>query len=309
MHMTIRKRNQSTSNLTTLLLFLGPYFLLLFIFKVAPVFINFFYSLQKLGLIGIGKYIGFKNYETLVNDNLFWISMRNTFLYLLYVGPVNVVFGFLLALLLNCNLKGRVIARTGVFMPYVIMITLVGITWRWILDGNYGLLNHYLDKFGIAPVYWLTMSGTSMLGVALTSIWWTIGYNTIIYLAALQEVPCELIEAASIDGASPWEKLVHVTIPLVKNTTFYVVITTVIYSMQMFGQVYVMTGGGPNYSTLSFVQYLYIKGFRELKLGYAATVGVALFLIILLLSGIVYFLFMDRGTKTSYTRSQGGQGV
>ena len=133
-----------------------------------------------------------------------------------------------------------------------------------------------------------------MLGIAMASIWWTIGYNTVIYLAALQDVPRDLIEAASIDGANRFQRLFNIIIPYVKNTTFFVVLTTVIYSMQVFGQVYVMTSGGPNYSTLTFVQYLYIKAFREFKLGYAAAIGVILFLIILVLSAIIYAIFLDR---------------
>lgn len=303
MHRTGARRKKMPKDLGTLLLFLAPYFILLILFKILPIILNFVYSFQSMNLLGVGKYIGAKNYANLLNDALFWKAIRNTFLYLLYVGPVNVVFGFLLALLLNQKLRGTIIARTGVFMPYVMMVTLVGITWRWILDGNNGLLNYYLGKLGIPAVYWITTEATSMIGVALTSIWWTIGYNMIIYLAALQDIPRELQEAAQIDGANPLKKLLYITIPMVKNTTFYCVITTVIYSMQMFGQVYVMTGGGPNYSTLSIVQYLYIRGFREMKLGYASTVGVALFILIVVLSGVVYLLFLDRSSvpiKKSY---------
>ena len=174
------------------------------------------------------------------------------------------------------------------------MTTLVGITFRYILDGNNGILNHYLSFLGIEPVFWLTKTSTAMLGIAVASIWWTIGYNTVIYLAALQDVPRDLIVAASIDGANRFQRLVRIIIPYVKNTTFFVVLTTVIYSMQVFGQVYVMTSGGPNYSTLTFVQYLYIKAFREFKLGYAATIGVVLFIIILLMSVVIYGVFLDR---------------
>ena len=281
----------------TLLLFILPFFILLFVFKVLPIFLNFYYSFFNMDLVKMGDFIGFENYKTLFQDAHFYEVIRNTFQYLLYVGPVNIVFGFLLALLLNAKLKGRIVARTAIFMPYVLMITVVGIVWRWLLDGHNGLINQLLGYVGIAPINWLTQESTAMLGIAIASIWWTIGYNMIIYLAALQDIPKDLLEAASIDGAGPLRKLFSNVIPLVKNTTFFVVMTTVIYSMQMFGQVYVMTGGGPNYSTLSFVQYLYIKGFREFKLGYASTIGVMLFLIILVLSAVIFLLFMDRDKK------------
>nr|WP_243142760.1 MULTISPECIES: sugar ABC transporter permease [Lachnospiraceae] len=230
----------------------------------------------------------------LFQDPLFYKVLKNTFTYLLYVGPVNIIFGFLLALLLNQKLKGTTFSRAVIFVPYILMTTLVGITFRYILDGNNGILNHYLSFLGIEPVFWLTKTSTAMLGIAVASIWWTIGYNTVIYLAALQDVPRDLIEAASIDGANRFQRLVRIIIPYVKNTTFFVVLTTVIYSMQVFGQVYVMTSGGPNYSTLTFVQYLYIKAFREFKLGYAATIGVVLFIIILLMSVVIYGVFLDR---------------
>lgn len=135
-----------------------------------------------------------------------------------------------------------------------------------------------------------------MLGVAIASIWWTVGYNTVIYLAALQDVPRDIIEAAAIDGATGFARVIHIYLPLVKGSTFFVVLTTVIYSMQMFGQVYVMTNGGPSYSTLTIVQYLYIKAFKEAKLGYASAIGVALLLLLIVLSAIIFWLFRDKDT-------------
>lgn len=277
-----------------LILFLAPYFVLLFIFKILPIFANFYYSFREIEVQTAGTFIGLENYKMLFQDPLFYKVLKNTFTYLLYVGPVNIIFGFLLALLLNQKLKGTTFSRAVIFVPYILMTTLVGITFRYILDGNNGILNHYLSFLGIEPVFWLTKTSTAMLGIAVASIWWTIGYNTVIYLAALQDVPRDLIEAASIDGANRFQRLVRIIIPYVKNTTFFVVLTTVIYSMQVFGQVYVMTSGGPNYSTLTFVQYLYIKAFREFKLGYAASIGVILFIIILLLSVVIYGGFLDR---------------
>lgn len=277
-----------------LILFLAPYFVLLFIFKILPIFANFYYSFREIEVQTAGTFIGLENYKMLFQDPLFYKVLKNTFTYLLYVGPVNIIFGFLLALLLNQKLKGTTFSRAVIFVPYILMTTLVGITFRYILDGNNGILNHYLSFLGIEPVFWLTKTSTAMLGIAVASIWWTIGYNTVIYLAALQDVPRDLIEAASIDGANRFQRLVRIIIPYVKNTTFFVVLTTVIYSMQVFGQVYVMTSGGPNYSTLTFVQYLYIKAFREFKLGYAAAIGVILFIIILLLSVVIYGGFLDR---------------
>jgi multiple sugar transport system permease protein len=136
----------------------------------------------------------------------------------------------------------------------------------------------------IEPIYWLTSSSTAMLGVVMASVWWTIGYNTVIFLAGLQDVPRELMEAAEIDGAGSFRRLIHVIIPCLRSTTFFVVLTTIIYSLQVFGQVYTMTGGGPRYSTLVLVQHLYINGFRLFKLGYSSTISVVLFIVIFLIS-------------------------
>lgn len=285
-----RKRNKAL----TLLCFLGPFFLVLFLFKILPIFANIGYSFQNVGINTGGKFIGLANWKKLFADELFWKAFKNTFQYLLFVGPVNIVFGFLFALLINQKLRGRILVRGIIFFPYVLMTTVVGVIWRWILDGNTGILNYYLSFIGLDPIYWLTKKETAMLGIAIASIWWTIGYNTIIYLAALQDVPRDVIEAAYIDGANGFMRTVKIYIPLVKGSTFFVVLTTVIYSMQMFGQVYVMTSGGPSYSTLTVVQYLYIKAFQEAKMGYASTIGVSLFIALVLLSGLIFWLFRDK---------------
>ena len=300
----MRKKHK---NILFLLTFLAPFFMILIIFKIIPIGANIVYSLQKTYLNRPGEWIGLRNYVKLWNDELFWKATKNTLLYLAYVGPVNVIGGFLFAMLLNAKLKGRTVVRAIIFMPYVLMTTVVGITWRWILDGNNGLLNYYLGKIGIEPVFWLSNTKTAMLGIALASIWWTIGYNTVIYLAALQDISSDVIEASVIDGANGIQRLFYISIPLVKGTTFFVVLTTVINSMEMFSQVYVMTSGGPSYSTLTLVQYLYTKAFRETNVGYSSTVGVMLFIIILIMSAIVFLLLSGDNTAEKAGRKKGGK--
>lgn len=285
--------NRKQKNTLFLITFLAPFFFILIVFKIIPIGANIVYSFQKTSLNMPGQWNGVKNYVNLFRDPLFWKAMKNTLLYLAYVGPVNIIGGFLLALLLNSKLKGRIAVRAIIFMPYVLMTTVVGITWRWILDGNNGILNYYFGKLGLDPVYWLSNTKTAMLGIAIASIWWTIGYNTVIYLAALQDISSDVVEASIIDGAGRFQRLIYISIPLVKNTTFFVVLTTVINSMEMFSQVYVMTSGGPSYSTLTLVQYLYNKAFREANVGYSSTIGVALFVIILVMSLIIFAVFRD----------------
>ncbi|NPV53809.1 MAG: sugar ABC transporter permease [Firmicutes bacterium] len=270
------------------LLFLAPYFVIFLLFKLGPIIANFLVSAYRLDIVGGGEFIGLKNYHHLLTDRLFWVALRNTLYYLVLVGPVVIIGGFLLALLLNQPLRGRAFARAAVFMPYVIMVTVVGALWRWILESRFGILNYYLGLLGIGPVYWLTSSSTAMIGIVIATVWWTIGYNTVIYLAGLQDVPRELIEAAEIDGAGPLRCLTQVIVPFLRPTTFFVVLTTVIYSLQVFGQVYTMTGGGPRYSTLTLVQHLYVTGFRLFNLGYSATISVVLFIVILVMSAGVF---------------------
>ena len=286
-----RKRRQIVS----LICMVGPFFFMLFLFKILPIFANINYSFFNTSISSAGKFVGLKNWKKLLGDKLFWTATKNTFQYLLYVGPANIILGFLFALLLNQKLHGRIVVRGLIFFPYVLMTTVVGVIWRWILDGgSMGVLNYYLGKLGIDTIYFLSDKSTAMLGVAIASIWWTVGYNTVIYLAALQDVPRDIIEAAAIDGATGFERVIHIYLPLVKNSTFFVVLTTVIYSMQMFGQVYVMTNGGPSYSTLTIVQYLYIKAFKEAKMGYASAIGVALLIILIVLSSFIFWLFRDK---------------
>jgi multiple sugar transport system permease protein len=303
-----RKRilRKKQKDILFLLTFLAPFFVIMIIFKVVPIGANIVYSLQKTHLNKPGEWIGLKNYVKLFHDELFWKAMKNTLLYLAYVGPVNVIGGFLFAMLLNAKQRGRTAVRAIIFMPYVLMTTVVGITWRWILDGNNGLLNYYLNKIGIEPIFWLSNTKTAMLGIALASIWWTIGYNTVIYLAALQDISTDVVEASIIDGANGLQRVFHISIPLVKGTTFFVVLTTVINSMEMFSQVYVMTSGGPSYSTLTLVQYLYTKAFRETNVGYSSSVGVMLFIIILLMSVVVFLLLSGDNTAEKTGRRKGG---
>ncbi len=274
-------------------IFLLPFGLVFVALKLAPILASFLVSLYRLDITGRGPFIGLSAYARLPADPLFVTALRNTFYYLLLLGPVVVVGGFLVALLLNQRLYGRSFARTVVFLPYVIMVVVVGAIWRWILDSNFGLLNAYLRRLGLGPVYWLSSSATSMIGIVIATTWWTIGYNMVIFLAGLQDVPRELIEAAEMDGAGAVRRLFRVVIPVLRPTFFFVVLTTVIYSLQVFGQIYTMTAGGPQYSTLTLVQYLYIVGFRQFQLGYSATISMALFAMIALLSAGMFRLFRE----------------
>ncbi|MBI2116532.1 MAG: ABC transporter permease subunit [candidate division NC10 bacterium] len=259
-------------------LFLAPYLAVLLLFFLLPALFSAVMSLTNWRIVGAPGFVGLHNYRRLLNDPLFFTALRNTTVYTLTIVPTMALLGLGLAVLLNQRLRGRVATRLSVFASYVIMVSVVGIIWRWILDPTgAGLLNFYLAKLGLGPVPWLASPDTAMLSIILATIWWTAGYNMVMYLAGLQEISHELREAVRIDGANAWQEFWYLVLPSLKPVTFFVVVVSIAKSFQVFGQVYVMTQGGPSNSTLTIVNYLYVVGFTWYEMGYAAAIAYALF--------------------------------
>ncbi|MBI2001063.1 MAG: ABC transporter permease subunit [candidate division NC10 bacterium] len=259
-------------------LFLAPYLAVLLLFFLLPALFSAVMSLTNWRIVGAPGFVGLHNYRRLLNDPLFFTALRNTTAYTLTIVPTMALLGLGLAVLLNQRLRGRVATRLSVFASYVIMVSVVGIIWRWILDPTgAGLLNFYLAKLGLGPVPWLASPDTAMLSIILATIWWTAGYNMVMYLAGLQEISLELREAVRIDGANAWQEFWYLVLPSLKPVTFFVVVVSIAKSFQVFGQVYVMTQGGPSNSTLTIVNYLYVVGFTWYEMGYAAAIAYALF--------------------------------
>jgi multiple sugar transport system permease protein len=274
----IRRRN------TTAYLFLAPYLIIFALFLLLPALAGFGISFTSWRILGDPKWIGLKNFTGMFQDPQFWQAFRNTLSFTGLTVPILVGGGLGLAVLVNTRLRGRIIARTMIFIPYAIMVTVVGVLWRWIYDQNFGLLNFYLG--GIIPTMkttpWLTSIQWALIAVALTTIWWQIGTNMIIYLAGLQEIPRELYEAARVDGANAFQQFRYITIPGLYLIHIFVIPMSIISSLRIFGQVMVMTNGGPIGSTYTLVQHLYSKGWINQFMGEASAVGVFLFLITLL---------------------------
>jgi len=277
-------RLRGGGSLFTPYLFLLPYLVVFVLFRFGPVVGGFLTSFTSWSIVGSPKFVGLANYRALANDPLFYTSVRNTFYFLLLTAPTLIVLGFAIALLLNRPIAGRGLARVLVFAPYAMMSAVVGILWNWILDPNFGLLNHYLAKVHLGPIPWLSSETAAMPAIALTTVWWTVGYNVVIFLAGLQDIPPQLEESARIDGAGVWQVLWHITIPLLRPTTFVVVMLTVINTFQVFDQVYVMTGGGPGTATLTLVQYLFFQAFQTFKLGYGSAIAYVTFALLLAMS-------------------------
>jgi multiple sugar transport system permease protein len=174
------------------------------------------------------------------------------------------------------------IARLAFFAPYVVMVTAMGTLWRWILDTNFGVLNYYLGMIGFGRIGWLSDKNIAMLSVVIATTWWLVGYGMVIFIAALQDIPEELYEAGKLDGAGSTDLFWHITLPAVRPAAVFVIISSMVGALRVFGQPYQLTGGGPQGSTQSLVMYIYLQGFQFFQLGYASAVAYLLFVVTLI---------------------------
>lgn len=264
--------------------FILPYLFFFVLFRLGPSLAGLGIAFTDWQAVRAPNWIGLANFQAMARDPRLADAIRNTVFFAGITVPVLIVLSLALAIFLNQPRKGRAIGRVAIFMPYVIMSTVVGVLWTWILDKDFGLLNVYLGIFGINNIPWLVSESTAMYGVILTTIWWTVGYNMVLFLAGLQDIPAELYEAARIDGAQGWGVFRHITMPLLAPTTFLVLMLTIINSFQVFDQVYVMTSGGPGTATLTLVQYIYTTSFQFQRFGYGSAVALILFAMLLVVA-------------------------
>ena len=287
-------------------LFMSPYLVVFFLFLFLPAFSGFVISFTDWRILGTPNWVGLDNFEYIFGDRMFWRAVSNTLAFTVLTVIPMVGGGLLFAVLFNLNLRGRVVARTVIFLPYAVMVTIVGILWRWIYDKNFGLANYYLGEINIDPVSWLTSPHVALIAVAITTVWWQIGTNTIIYLAGLQEIPEDLYEAAKVDGSSALQRFLFITVPSLRLIHIFVIPLSVISSMRVFGQVLVMTQGGPIASTYTLVQHLYSVGWINFRQGEAAAIGLILFIITFLLTVIQLHAFgaLDFAVKSKKRKSR-----
>ncbi|MDH4179164.1 MAG: sugar ABC transporter permease [Armatimonadota bacterium] len=298
----------------TAYLFLSPGLALFFLFVLIPVVAAFYLSFCRYDIIHAPTWIGLKNYARIAKDlaghGVFYLSVRNTAQYAIGTIPIGMALALGLALLVNAGLRGVSVYRTSYYLPVVTSLVAVSMVWMWLYDPSYGLLNYGLELLSraltfvlrrevlIPPQAWIGDPGQAMAAIVLMSIWRGLGYNMVIYLAGLQGIPNHLYEAAIIDGATPWQRFWAITWPLLKPTTAFILVVSVIGASQVFAQVYVMTNGGPNNATTTIVHQIFQHAFSFMKMGYASAMAFVLFGIIFVLSLINLRLL--RGGEVEY---------
>jgi len=276
------------------LLYLVPFLLFFIVFQIYPIFQGLYVSLTKWDLATPPRFVGLANYAGLMRDSLFWTALRNTALFVVLNAPLAVAIPLGLAMLVNDPIHGRAIFRSSFSTPLMISVSSVGVLWTWFYNPAFGLINYYLGLFGLPGQNWLTQSGWAMIAVVVTTVWWTSGWNMILFLAGLQDIPDHLYDAAKIDGAGSWALFRYVTLPGLRATLLFVGVTTIIGSFRVFGQVFVMTNGGPFDSTRTLVMHIYESGFLFFRMGSAAAIAWVLFCIVLVFTFIQFRLLKEQ---------------
>jgi multiple sugar transport system permease protein len=265
-------------------IFIAPAFVFVIGFTFLPVLAALGISLTSWDLISPMKFIGLSNYRRILTDPLAQKTLINTFYYTFVSVPLGIVLSLFLALLLNQKLRALSLFRTAYYLPVVSSTVAVSVIFVWILDPSYGLLNRALALIAIKPIPWLTSPEWAMPAVILVTVWRSLGFNIIILLAALQDVPQSLLDAATIDGAGRWQRFLYVSVPLITPALFFITVTGFIGSFQSFDLVYNMTAGGPARATYLIGFYIWEQAFAFLRMGYGAALAFVLFILILLVT-------------------------
>lgn len=260
--------------------FLAPGLLLFSIFTVFALLFSLYLTFHEWSIIEPDRpFVGLDNYRRMVDDERFRQSVINTAYYTGATVPLTMAVGLLVALLLNQPIRGRGLFRTLYFLPVVTPFVVVAIIWKWLYNGDFGLFNYYLLKANLIqePLLWLADKNLAMPAVVLMSVWSGVGFSMVIYLAGLQSIPEEMYEAAKVDGAGPWSRLRHITVPMLAPTTLFLMVMGVIGSFQVFTQIFIMTSGGPVGRTTTVVYYIYEAAFKFYEMGFASTLAYGLF--------------------------------
>lgn len=275
-------------NTLTALSFIAPNFIGFFLFTLIPVIFSLILAFMKWDSFGTPEFVGLKNFSKMLNDDTFWISLKNTFLYTIGVVPLTLICSLGLAILLNKKIRGMKFFRTAFFFPYVTSLVAIAVVWNMLFHPTMGPINQFLKLFIENPPGWTSSSDWALTAIVIVSVWRGMGYYMILYLAGLQSVPKELYEAASMDGAGKWKQFLNVTVPSLRPTTFFVTIMLVINCFKIFDLVQVMTAGGPGRATNVLVYQIYNEAFVKFNFGYASAIAMVLFVIVLSITVIQF---------------------
>lgn len=261
-------------------LFLAPTMLLFAVFTVGAVIYAFYLSFHEWNILEPAKpFVGLDNYRRMLGDERFGGAIFNTLYYTALSVPLTMGLGLLIALLLNTQIRARGFFRTLFYLPVVTPLVIAAIIWKWLYNGDYGLLNYYLLQFRIIdePLLWLSDPNLAMPAVILTSVWKSVGFSMVIYLAGLQSIPEDFYDAAKIDGADGWRRLKDITIPLLSSTTLFLGVISVLGALQVFTEIFIMTNGGPLRRTTTMVFHIYQTAFKYFDMGYASAMAFGMF--------------------------------
>ncbi|KAA9089543.1 carbohydrate ABC transporter permease [Microbacterium radiodurans] len=279
--------------------FLAPFLVAFALFLVWPLLHGLYLSFTDQSLTGTGgSFVGVANYVEALGDPVMWRSLGNTAWFTVLSTVPLVVLALVMALLVHRGLPGQWLWRLSFFMPYLLASTVISQIWVWIFNPQIGAANGLLEAVGLEPIAWLQNPDTNMLAIVIATVWWTVGFNFLLYLAALQNIPETQYEAASIDGAGEWRKLFSITIPQLGQITLLIVILQVLASLKLFDQAYQMLGGIASETTRSIVQYVYEAGFVGYRFGYSAAISYVFFAVIVLI-GVVQALATRRRKEHS----------
>jgi multiple sugar transport system permease protein/sn-glycerol 3-phosphate transport system permease protein len=263
-------------------------------FLVAPVVIVFVLSLFSWNLITSPQFVGLANYRRMFTDSQSWHALLNTAYYVLLNIPLQTVLALLLALALNRKMRGSKFFRVLFVLPWMAMPVALGVIWNWFFDPRSGIIDHIISMLGFTGPNWLTSTTWAMPVIASVNVWQYTGYTMLFLLAGLQAIPQQVYEAAALDGTSALQRFFRITLPLLRPSMFFVLVTNIIGSFQQFDTVYVMTQGGPGQSTTTMNYYIYQQAFQLFHAGYAATLSILLFAVILLVTVVQFRYFRKR---------------
>ncbi|MDN3483349.1 sugar ABC transporter permease [Arthrobacter sp. APC 3897] len=265
--------------------FLAPYLFFFALFLIWPIIYGLWMSLTNRSLVTEdSEFAGLSNYGEALTDPQMWSSLGNTLFFTVISSVPLVLVSFVMAYLVYTGLKGQWLWRLTFFAPFLLPVSVVTAIWAFLFTNDFGLVNGLLDKAGLSQVGWLSDERIAMWSIALVTLWWTVGFNFLLYLSALQNIPDHLYEAAQLDGAGTWRRLFSITLPMMKSTTGLIILLQALASLKVFDQIFLLTAGGPNGATRSILQYIYDSGFTGYRLGYASATSYIFFALIVLVS-------------------------